>query len=323
MPGFGDNPNTEEVDERRHVHRRDDPRRRSARRGSPRRRRRPTRRTARRSDDAMLEPDAPPPPSDATTTTAPRRTSDAGPRAPRRHRLGPADPRLPRRRSSASWCCSAPSTCCSAPTSAPASASCSPSAALFGWMDDHGRRSGGSSASACSARRPHWEVEEVVYPRPQDDAATRGGPRARHLASCRRLEEFADLDEERARGAARTTSRPSSAAGSSSRSPTRLGEAKATVDGTSPSEPDAELGDRRTPTRLRHVYVVRERRQGAAPRRPEPLGPHLPPVQDHVLELQHPPHYAIIQVQPVIEQETEPGQPPPPPEADRDKPVSR
>jgi hypothetical protein len=37
--------------------------------------------------------------------------------------------------------------------------------------------------------------------------------------------------------------------------------------------------------------------------------------------VQHPPHYAIIQIQPVIPQETEPGQAPPTPEADPDEPV--
>ena len=37
-------------------------------------------------------------------------------------------------------------------------------------------------------------------------------------------------------------------------------------------------------------------------------------------ELRHPPRFAIIQVQRVIEQEAEPGQPPPTPTADETKP---
>ena len=39
------------------------------------------------------------------------------------------------------------------------------------------------------------------------------------------------------------------------------------------------------------------------------------------LQLQHPTRYAIIQVQPVVEQETVPGEAPPTPEADEDQPV--
>jgi hypothetical protein len=39
------------------------------------------------------------------------------------------------------------------------------------------------------------------------------------------------------------------------------------------------------------------------------------------LRLTHPPHYAIVQVQGVVDEEAEPGEPPPTPEADPDKPV--
>ena len=39
------------------------------------------------------------------------------------------------------------------------------------------------------------------------------------------------------------------------------------------------------------------------------------------LTFQHPPRYAIIQVQPVVEQEAEPGAAPPTPIADDEKPV--
>lgn len=40
-----------------------------------------------------------------------------------------------------------------------------------------------------------------------------------------------------------------------------------------------------------------------------------------LVQLRHPPHYAILQIQPVLEQETIPGEAPPAPEADPTKPV--
>ena len=47
-----------------------------------------------------------------------------------------------------------------------------------------------------------------------------------------------------------------------------------------------------------------------------------PPIGDRaVLAFFHDPHYAIVQVQAVVPQITEPGRPPPTPEADADQPV--
>ena len=68
------------------------------------------------------------------------------------------------------------------------------------------------------------------------------------------------------------------------------------------------------------VYSFETRRQGrACPSDPSRLDRITDKLQDHVLAAPRtPPHYAIIQVQPVIEQEAEPGEAPPTPEADPD-----
>ncbi|MGE3622124.1 MAG: hypothetical protein AB7L84_16845 [Acidimicrobiia bacterium] len=101
-----------------------------------------------------------------------------------------------------------------------------------------------------------------------------------------------------------------------------FGETKAAVDEAIVEEPLTSLGLDSTDDYI--VAYVFERggkdTLGSNPSRWDRVALWL---EHTFVNLRHPAHHAVVEIQPVIPQEAEPGQPPPTPEADPDKPVVR
>jgi hypothetical protein len=99
-----------------------------------------------------------------------------------------------------------------------------------------------------------------------------------------------------------------------------FGEAKATVDEYFAANPDEELGLAGAADYVT-VYSFETGGKDGLPDNPNRFDRLSTKFKSTFWQVQHPTHYAIIQIQPVIEQETEPGEAPPAPEADTSQPV--
>jgi hypothetical protein len=99
-----------------------------------------------------------------------------------------------------------------------------------------------------------------------------------------------------------------------------FGEAKATVDEHFAENPDEELGLESAADFIT-VYAFERGGKDDLPDDPSRLDRLSTKLKNTFWQVQHPPHYAIIQIQPVIPQEPEAGQAPPPPEPDLTQPV--
>jgi hypothetical protein len=99
-----------------------------------------------------------------------------------------------------------------------------------------------------------------------------------------------------------------------------FGEAKATVDAYFAEHPDEELELKKAADYVT-VYSFERGGKDGLPDDPSRIDRLTTKLKNTFWQIQHPPHYAIIQVQPVIEQETVPGEAPPTPEGDPAEPV--
>ena len=197
--------------------------------------------------------------------------------------------------------------------------------ALFGWCTLMGLTWWIYGTIGMLGEAPKWEVKEVVYASGStddsglSDAALEA---ARDLdtsalpppAEIQELDE-ADLDallEEVEPTLGGWTFLPES-------NPS-FGEAKATVDEHFVAFPDEELGLESAADYVT-VYSFETGGKEGLPEDPSRLDRIRTKLRTTFWEVQHPTHYAIIQIQPVIEKEAEPGQAPPTPEADPTQPV--
>jgi hypothetical protein len=169
---------------------------------------------------------------------------------------------------------------------------------------------------------PAWHVQEVVYP----------GTDAAHLNDAHSLDvaksglpanpdEFEDLDPDAQQKEADKVQPNLGGWKVLLESNPAFGEAKATVDEHFASEP---LDDGTLKLDSADDYVARysfERggkdKLEANPNRWDRISHKV----DTLLQFRSPPHYAIVQIQPALVQETVPGQAPPLPKADESKPV--
>jgi hypothetical protein len=192
------------------------------------------------------------------------------------------------------------------------------SAAFFGWMTIMGGVWWVYGTIGMLGEAPHWEVVETVYPGTQQAATqaahsldTSGLPPAEELNDLP-PEELAEIQPELEAEIGGWRLLPES-------NPS-FGEAKAAVDEHFAEHPDEELGLETADDYIATYSFERggKERLDADPSRIDRL---VNKFKTTFIQLTHPTRYAIIQVHPVIEQEAEPGQPPPTPEADPDKPV--
>lgn len=191
-------------------------------------------------------------------------------------------------------------------------------AAFFGWLTIMGGVWWAYGTIGMLGEAPHWEVTETVYPG-LDNAAldqahrldTSGLPPAEELNDLtpEDLDKVkADLEDGLGGWKILPESNPS------------FGEAKATVDEYFAEHKDEELGLEGAEDYI-PTYSFERGGKKTLPDNPSRWDRVVKKLRSTFVELKHPTHYAIIQVQPVIEQTATPGEPPPKPEGDPDKPV--
>lgn len=192
------------------------------------------------------------------------------------------------------------------------------SAAFFGWLTIMGGVWWVYGTIGMLGEAPHWEVVETVYPG-TDAAATEeahtletdGLPPAEELneLEAEQLAEIQpELEEELGGWRLLPESNPS------------FGEAKAAVDEHFAEHPDEELELEGADDYIA-TYSFERGGKERLDEDPSRIDRIVNKFKTTFLELTHPTRYAIIQVQPVIDQEAEPGEPPPTPTPDPNKPV--
>jgi hypothetical protein len=197
------------------------------------------------------------------------------------------------------------------------------SAAFFGWLMLMGLVWWVYGTIGMLGEAPRWEVTEVVYPGVADAALEEA-----HTLDTSGLpshEEVSELTEEQLVQLSEDIEDDSGWSLLPESNPS-FGEAKATVDEYLAENPLAAVGDEEfngldDPTEYLTLYSFERGGKEGLPEDPTRTDRIVTKLRTTFVELQHPPHYAVIQVQPVRFQETEPGQPPPSPEADPDQPV--
>ncbi len=196
--------------------------------------------------------------------------------------------------------------------------------AIFGWCTIMGITWWVYGTIGMLGDAPKWVVEEVVY----DDESPEAGLDLAGLDEAHDLdtstlpdaEEVKDLDADAARA---LDEQEADALGGWELLPESnraFGEAKATVDEHFAEAPDEELALEGADDYIT-VYSFERGGKDDLPADPSRIDRITHKLKTTFWQVQHPPRYAIIQVQPVIEQEPVAGQPPPTPEADPDKPV--
>jgi hypothetical protein len=197
--------------------------------------------------------------------------------------------------------------------------------ALFGWLTLMGLTWWVYGTIGMLGEAPRWEVKEVVYESGSTDdsgLALAGLEKAQSLDTSAlpppdQLNELepAELDAlmeevEPTLGGWRLLpeSNPS------------FGEAKATVDEHFVAFPDEELALEGAADYVT-VYAFETGGKEGLPEDPSRLDRIFTKLKSTFWQVQHPTHYAIIQIQPVKEQQTVPGEAPPTPVADPSQPV--
>ena len=190
--------------------------------------------------------------------------------------------------------------------------------AVFGWMTIMGGVWWVYGTIGMLGEAPHWEVTEVVYPGTGDAGLEEA--RALDTSGLPPAEELNDLAPEELEEI-----RPDLEADLDGwlllpESNRAFGEAKAAVDEYFAEHEDVTLGIDSAEDYISTYSFERggKERLDDDPSRIDRL---VNKFKTTFIELTHPPRYAIIQVHPVIQQEAAPGEAPPTPEPDPDKPV--
>lgn len=190
--------------------------------------------------------------------------------------------------------------------------------AIFGWCTIMGLTWWVYGTIGMLGEAPAWEVTEVVYPGVEDAALDEA--RRLDTSSLPDPEAFRELDAE----AVETLSDEEAATLGGwellAEANPSFGEAKATVDEYFIGTPDEALGLAAAADYVT-VYSFERGGKDGLPDDPSRLDRITTKLKSTFWQVQHPPHYAVIQVQPVRVQETVPGEAPPTPEANLAQPV--
>lgn len=190
--------------------------------------------------------------------------------------------------------------------------------AIFGWLSIMGGIWWVYGTIGMLGQVNRWEITEINYPGVQDA----GLPELRALdtSSLPPREELASLTD--AQLAAQREQLEGSLAGWRilPEANASFGEARSTVDEYFLGHPDKALGIT-TPADYLNVYAFETGGKSRLPDNPSRIDRLVRKFKTTFIELRHPPHYAVVQVQPVVKQDPEPGKPPPRPVADSAQPV--
>jgi hypothetical protein len=197
------------------------------------------------------------------------------------------------------------------------------SSAFFGWLMIMGLVWWVYGSIGMLGDLPKWEVTEVVYP--DTDNAALAEAHTLDTSGLPTHEEVGELDEA---GVASLSEDIQDQTGWRllPESNPSFGEAKATVDEYIAENPIAGVGDEElkgldAASEYVTVYSFERGGKERLPADPSRADRIVKKLKTTFVQLTHPPHYAVIQIQPVIYQEPVAGQPPPTAEADAEEPV--
>ncbi|MEX2294508.1 MAG: hypothetical protein WD691_12025 [Acidimicrobiales bacterium] len=191
-------------------------------------------------------------------------------------------------------------------------------AAVFGWLTIMGGIWWTYGTIGMLGEANHWEVTEVVYPDLENAALDEA--RSLNTTALPSPERLTDLTEEELSAQRETLEAPLDGWRILPESNASFGEAKATVDEFFIQNNDAEL-EIKTAEDYLPTYAFERGGKSRLPENPSRFDRLVRKFKTTFIELRHPPHYALVQVQPVVKQEAEPGQAPPKPRVDDTKPV--
>lgn len=190
--------------------------------------------------------------------------------------------------------------------------------AMFGWCTIMGLTWWVYGTIGMLGEAPKWVVTEVVYPGTQDAALDEA-----HTLDTSALPDPEQLNELEGEAYVEVRDEAEPTLGGWELLPESnpsFGEAKATVDAHFAEHPDEELGID-SASKFVTVYSFERGGKEGLPDDPSRIDRLTTKLKNTFWQVQHPPHYAIIQVQRVIDQDTVPGEAPPTPEADPETPV--
>lgn len=191
-------------------------------------------------------------------------------------------------------------------------------AAIFGWLTIMGGIWWTYGTIGMLGEINRWEVKEVDYPGLQN--ASLAEVRALDTSSLPAPDKLAGLTEEQFAAQRKGLEASLSGWRILPESNASFGEAKAIVDEYFGANPVKALGIATAADYL-PVYSFERGGKSRLPENPSRMDRLVKKLKTTFVELRHPPHYAVIQVQPVVKQEAEPGQPPPRPVVDPSQPV--
>lgn len=195
------------------------------------------------------------------------------------------------------------------------------SAAFFGWLTIMGGVWWVYGTIGMLGEAPHWEVVETVYP--GTDAA---GVDEAHSLDTSELPPADELNDLTVEQLAEVRDELEATTGGWRILPEAdpsFGEAKAAVDEFFGENENTALeigGDNAADTYI-STYAFEKGGKTSLPDDPSRWDRIKNKFRTTFLELTHPTHYAIIQVHPVVKQTAAPGEAPPTPTADEDKPT--
>ena len=190
--------------------------------------------------------------------------------------------------------------------------------AIFGWLTIMGGIWWTYGSIGMLGQINRWEVQEVDYPGLQDAALPE--VRALDTSSLPAPDKLAGLTEEQFMGERDQLEAPLNGWRILPEFNPSFGEAKATVDEHFVQHPDKTLGIATAADYLA-VYSFERGGKTLLPENPTRIDRLVKMFRTTFIELRHPAHYAVIQVQPVVKQEVLAGQPPPRPVVDSSEPV--
>lgn len=193
--------------------------------------------------------------------------------------------------------------------------------AFFGWLTIMGIMWWVYGSIGMLGTAPHWDVREVVYP--SLDAAALDEAGDLDLSALPPPEEYKELDVDAVEDLEDDVAASLGDWELLPEADPSFGEAKATVDAYLGDNPVPGLGEAGVdgPEDYVTVYAFERGGKESLPDDPSRIDRIVTRLKSTFWEIQHPPHHAIVQVQPVLVQEPEPGAPPPTPEPDPDEPV--
>lgn len=197
-------------------------------------------------------------------------------------------------------------------------------ASFFGWLTIMGLIWWVYGTIGMLGTAPSWHVTEIVYP--DLEAAALDEAQDLDTSPLPPAEEYKDLEGDDYE-TVRDDVEPQLAGWRLlPESDTSFGEAKATVDAYITDTAitgvgSEELGGLDGPNDYVTVYAFEAGGKDPLPTDASRWDRITNKLKNTFWQVRHPPHHAIVQIQPIVVQEAEPGAPPPTPTADEDEPV--